>query len=209
VAYRDKSDAVMVSDGRRVYTIGERGDLHAPAIAAGRDQVYVVWPRNDGGIFHLFGSVWSKGQWSSQQRVTNEKGNDVWPRMAGDGKGNIALVWQGFRAGRSAILLKLWNGRNWSKEQTVSEGEGNCWMPAVAYGGSQLWLAWDSYATGAYPDLCAPLEAAGPTDHARRRVFGEAFDSGHSRWTAGGRLGGIGCALGQGFRLSDGPARHG
>jgi hypothetical protein len=150
VAYRDKSDAVMVSDGRRAFTIGERGDLHAPAIAAGRDQVYVVWPRNDGGTFHLFGSVWSKGQWSSQQRVTNEKGNDVWPRMAGDGKGNIALVWQGFRGGRSVILLKLWNGKNWSKEETVSEGEGNCWMPAVAYGGSQLWLAWDSYATGAY-----------------------------------------------------------
>src|SRR5262249_7783888 len=32
VAYRDKSDIVMASDGSRGYSIGERGDLHAPAI---------------------------------------------------------------------------------------------------------------------------------------------------------------------------------
>ena len=150
VAYRDKSDVVMASDGRRMFTIGERGDLHAPAIAAGPGVVHVVWPRNDNGTFHLFGSVWREGKWSRPERLTNEKGNDVWPRMAGDGKGNIALVWQGFRVGRSLILLKVWNGKTWSKEESVSEGEGNCWMPAVAYGGSQLWIAWDSYATGAY-----------------------------------------------------------
>jgi hypothetical protein len=150
VAYRDKSDIVMASDGSRMFTIGERGDLHAPAIAAGPGVVYVSWPRNDNGTFHLFGSLWREGKWSRPERLTNEKANDVWPRMAGDGKGNIALVWQGFRAGRSVILLKVWNGKTWSKEAMVSEGEGNCWMPAVAYGGGQLWIAWDSYATGAY-----------------------------------------------------------
>jgi len=151
VAYHNKSDIVMASDGSRVFPVGERGDLHAPAIAAaGRGPVYVVWPRNDNGTFHLFVSAWRDGQWSAQERLTNETGNDVWPRMASDGNGNIALVWQGFRAGRSVILLKLWNGRNWSREETVSEGEGNCWTPSAAYGGGQLWIAWDSYATGAY-----------------------------------------------------------
>lgn len=151
VAYRDKADVIMASDGSRAYTLGERGDLHAPAMAAGaRGLVYVVWPRNDGGVFHLYGASWSSGKWSVPQRLTSDKGNDVWPRMAGDGKGNIALVWQGFRSGKSTILLKLWNGRSWSKEETVSEGNGNCWMPAAAYGGGRLWIAWDSYSTGAY-----------------------------------------------------------
>jgi hypothetical protein len=151
VAYRDKWDIVMASDGNRVYSIGERGDLHAPAIAAGRgSEVYVAWPRNDNGTFHLFGSIWREGVWSRPERLTAEKGNDVWPRMAGDGTGNIALVWQGFRAGRSVILLKLWNGKTWTKEEIVSDGQGNCWMPTVAYGGGQFWMAWDSYATGAY-----------------------------------------------------------
>lgn len=151
VAYRDKSDVVMASDGRRAFSIGERGDLHAPAIAAGTGgEVHVAWPRNDDGVFHLYGSIWREGAWSRPERLTAEKGNDVWPRMAGDGKGNIALVWQGFRAGRYAILLRLWNGKTWSKEEIVSQGQGNCWMPAVAYGGGQLWLAWDSYDMGAY-----------------------------------------------------------
>ena len=151
IAYRDKSDIVMASDGRRVFSIGERGDLHAPAIASGgAGQVHVVWPRNENGTFHLFSSIWREGAWSTPGRLTAEEGNDVWPRMAGDGKGNVALVWQGFRAGRSVILLKLWNGKTWSKEEIVSQGQGNCWMPTVAYGGGQLWLAWDSYDTGAY-----------------------------------------------------------
>src|SRR5262245_14842751 len=152
IAYRDKSDMVMASDGRRVFSIGERGDLHAPAIASGRaGQVHVVWPRNENGTFHLFGSIWRQGAWSAPNRLTAENGNDVWPRMSGDGNGNIALVWQGFRAGRSVILLKLWNGKTWTKEDVVSQGQGNSWLPSVAYGvGGQLWLAWDSYDTGAY-----------------------------------------------------------
>jgi hypothetical protein len=150
VAYKNKSDGMMASDGSRVFSIGDRGDLHAPAIAAGAGLVYVVWPRNDKGVFHLYGSVWRGRNWSRAERLTNEAGNDVWPRMADDGKGNIALVWQGFRGGRSVILLKLWNGKRWTKEETVSEGDGNCWMPAAAYGAGRLWLAWDSYATGAY-----------------------------------------------------------
>jgi hypothetical protein len=151
VAYRDKADMVMASDGSRVYTLGERGDLHAPAVASGaRGLVWVVWPRNDGTSFHLYGASFGAGKWSAPQRLTNETGNDVWPRMAGDGKGNIALVWQGFRSGKSVILLKLWNGKGWSREETVSEGDGNCWMPAAAYGGGRLWIAWDSYSTGAY-----------------------------------------------------------
>ncbi len=150
VAYRDQSDAIQVSDGARVSTIGERGDLHAPAIAASGDVVYVVWPRRDGAVFHLYGAAYRQGAWAKAERLTNDAGNDVWPHMAGDGKGNMALVWQGFRNGRSVILLKLWNGKSWGREETVSEGAGNCWMPSVAYGGSQLWLAWDSYDTGAY-----------------------------------------------------------
>jgi hypothetical protein len=150
VAYRDKSDVIMASDGSRVFTIGERGDLHAPAIVAAGNLVYLVWPRNDNGVFHLFGAVFRQGAWSRAERLTNEPGNDVWPRMAADANGNIALAWQGFRAGRSVILLKLWNGKSWTKEETASEGEGNCWMPAVAYGAGHLWLAWDSYVTGAY-----------------------------------------------------------
>jgi len=100
VAYRDKSDVVMASDGRRIFSVGERGDLHAPAIASGSGgEVYLVWPRNDNGTFHLFGSIWRQGAWSRPDRLTMEKGNDVWPRMAGDGKGNIALVWQAFERG--------------------------------------------------------------------------------------------------------------
>jgi len=172
VAYRDKSDAVMVSDGRRVFTIGERGDLHAPAIAAAGGLVYVVWPRNDNGTFHLFGSVWRQGNWSRAERLTNGSGNDVWPRMAADAGGNMALVWQGFRGGRSQILLKLWNGKSWSNEEMVSEGPGNCWMPTAAYGAGRLWMAWDSYATAAYQIYAREWKGA-----VQRVTRGDAFSA--------------------------------
>ena len=137
VAYKDKSDVIQVSDGSRVYTVGERGDLHAPAIAASADEVYVAWPRYDNGVYHLYGAAFRKAAWSKPERLTDSAGNDVWPRMAADDKGNMALVWQGFRNGRSVILLKLWDKKSWRKEEIVSEGAGNCWMPSVAYGGNQ------------------------------------------------------------------------
>jgi len=151
LSYRNKSDGVMVSDGERVYEIGDRGDLHAPAIASdGHGSIEVVWSRHQNGKFHLFGSRFRRGSWEQPQQLTTAGDSNFWPQLASDGAGHLALVWQGLRNGQSAIFARLWNGRRWGSEQRVSEGAGNAWSPAAAYGGGKLWIAWDSYQTGAY-----------------------------------------------------------
>jgi hypothetical protein len=151
LSYLDKSDGLMVSDGSKVYNVGDRGDLHSPAIAAdSKGAIQVVWPRNQNGGFQLLGSTFRNGAWSSAQALTTKGSSNFWPQLAADGSGHMALVWQGFRNNQSVILARLWDGRSWSEEQQASEGEGNCWAPAVSYGGGHLWIAWDSYATGAY-----------------------------------------------------------
>ena len=151
LSYLDKSDGVMVSDGSQVYKVGERGDLHAPAIAAdGKGAIQVVWPRNQNGGFQLVGSSFRNGAWSRTEALSTTGSSNFWPQLASDGNGRLALAWQGFRNNQSVILARLWDGRRWSPEQQVSEGAGNCWAPSVSYGGGRLWFAWDSYATGAY-----------------------------------------------------------
>lgn len=151
LSYLDKSDGVMVSDGSKVYNVGDRGDLHAPAIAAdGKGSIHVVWPRNQDGGFQLHGAVLRNGTWSKEEALTAAGSSNFWPQLAADLNGHLALVWQGFRNNRSAILARLWDGQNWSPEKQVSDGEGNSWAPSVSYGGGHLWIAWDSYATGAY-----------------------------------------------------------
>jgi hypothetical protein len=151
ISYRDKSDGVIVSDGTRVFPVGDRGDLHAPAIVSSSDGVmYVVWPRNEGGGFKLYSSAYRNGTWSKPVVLAAGGSSNFWPQLAADPKGHVALVWQSFREGQSVILLRVWNGKRWSDEQRVNDGSGNCWAPAVSYGGERLWVAWDSYQTGAY-----------------------------------------------------------
>ncbi len=151
LSYRNKSDGVMVSDGQRVYEVGDRGDLHAPAIASdARGGIEVVWSRHQNGSFQLFGSRFRGGSWERPQQLTTAGNSNFWPQLASDGAGHFALVWQGLRDGQSSIFMRLWNGRRWSSEQRVSEGPGNAWSPAASYGGGKLWIAWDSYQSGAY-----------------------------------------------------------
>jgi hypothetical protein len=151
LSYRDKSDGVMVSDGSKIYSVGERGDLHAPAIVSdGRGTLHLVWPRNRNGNFQLYESTFRNGKWGSAKLLTQEGGSNFWPQLASDGSGRVVLVWQGFRNNQSVILARVWDGKRWSAEKAVSEGPGNCWAPVAAYGGGKLWIAWDSYQTGAY-----------------------------------------------------------
>lgn len=176
LAYKDKSDGVMVSDGSQVYSVGERGDLHAPAIAAdGRGSIAVVWPRNENGGFQLYGSTFRNGAWTKSEALTSTGSSNFWPQLASDAKGNVALVWQGFRNGQSVILARLWNGSRWSAERRVDDGPGNCWAPAVAYGGGRVWIAWDSYATGAYQIYAREWNAAGARHPVVRITKGDRF----------------------------------
>jgi len=155
LAHKDKADEVMVSNGSKVFHISGRGDLHAPAIASdGKDRVQVVWPGQENGTFYLYGSVFRNGSWSKPgskpEKLAAGGGNNLAPQLASDGLGHMALVWQGFRNRQSVALARLWNGNGWTTEQVVSEGSGNSWAPSAAYGGGKLWLAWGSYASGAY-----------------------------------------------------------
>ena len=151
LSYRDKSDQVMVSDGTQVFPVGDRGDLHAPAIVSSSDGVvHVVWPRNENGGFKLYASDYRNGAWTKPAALATGGSSNFWPQLAADATGHAALAWQSFREGQSVILIRIWDGKRWSAEQRVSDGPGNCWAPAVAYGGGKLWVAWDSYQTGAY-----------------------------------------------------------
>jgi hypothetical protein len=151
LSYSNKSDSVKISDGTQVYTVGEPGDLHAPAIASdGKGAILAVWPRNQNGAFQLHGATFRNGAWSKEEALTSAGSSNAWPQLASDNNGHAALIWQGFRGTQSSIFARTWDGRRWTPEQRISDGAGDCWAPAASYGGGRLWLAWDSYNTGAY-----------------------------------------------------------
>ena len=152
LSYQDKSDSVKVNDGAQTYNVGERGDLHAPAVAVdSTGVVHVVWARNENGAFQLYGSDFRNGRWTKQEALTNAGSSNFWPQLAADSASKrVALVWQSFRGEQSVIFARIWNGTAWDREMRMSEGRGNAWQPAVSIGGGKLWFAWDSYDTGAY-----------------------------------------------------------
>ena len=151
LAYDNAADEVVVSGAGKLHRLTGRGDHHAPAIAsAGDKRVQVVWSQNDQGTFHLYGAAWDGDRWAKPERLTSGEGSNIWPRLVSDGAGKLALVWQGFRKGQSVILGRRSDGGKWSAETQLSSGDGNSWAPAAAFGGGKLWVAWDSYQTGAY-----------------------------------------------------------
>ena len=161
LAYENGADRVLARGPGQTYDLSGPGDHQAPTIAAdGKGAIRAVWSRRDGDTFHLYTRAFDGARWSEPEKLTAQGGSNIWPRLASDGKGRMALVWQGFRDDRAVILGKLWDGAKWSAETTLSEGAGNCWAPAVAFGGGKLWVAWDSYATGAYQIYARPWGGA-------------------------------------------------
>ena len=171
LSYRDKADEIVVSGAGQLHHVSGRGDHNAPAISSdGQGRIHVVYSGREGDTYQLFETVWSNGNWSKPQQLTTNAGSDLWPQLVSDGKDRLALVWQGFRNNESVILAKLWDGQRWAAEQRISEGGGNAWMPSAAFGGGKLWIAWDSYATGAYQIYVRELGGA-----AERVTHGENF----------------------------------
>lgn len=148
LAYENGADRVMVSGGGKVQAITGRGDHQAPAIGADGSDIWVAWPENVSGTFHLFVRRYSDDQWQPAERLSTEGGSNLWPDVTSDGRRNVVVVWQGFRNRQPAVLARMWDGKRWSVERRF--GQGNSWMPRAAFGGGKLWIVWDSYATGAY-----------------------------------------------------------
>jgi hypothetical protein len=148
ISYENGADRVMVRNGTKLHAITGRGDHHAPTIAYDGTDVWVAWTENVSGVFHLFVRKYADGEWTPPERLSSAGGWNLWPDIASDGHRNVAVVWQGFRGNESAVLARLWDGKRWSAERRL--GQGSSWMPRVAFGGAKLWVAWDSYATGAY-----------------------------------------------------------
>ncbi|MCL5744722.1 MAG: hypothetical protein M1541_12475, partial [Acidobacteria bacterium] len=163
LAYQNKADTVMVSGGGKLQAVSGKGDHNSPAIASdGKGNVLVAWAENDfKGAFHIFARRFNGKSWSEPEKLTSA-GSNIWPRLVSDGKGKVALVWQGLRNNQSVVLVREADNGRWGAERQMNEGPGNCWAPSAAYGGSKLWIAWDSYATGSYQiyvrQLSGPVE---------------------------------------------------
>jgi hypothetical protein len=117
--------------------------------ASGR--IWVVWSSQIKGNWDLHGRSWNGGRWSPIERITEDSGPDIYPRMAASAGGKLYLIWQGFRHGRSNILMKVLNGDRWSEEIRVSAPGVDGWDPAVTVDPSgRAYVAWDAYAYGNY-----------------------------------------------------------
>jgi hypothetical protein len=151
LSYQDGADRVMASGAGRLHEVAGRGDHHSPAIASdGKGSVWVVWSQNDAATWHLYTRSFDGTRWSEAERLTAQGGSNLWPRLASDGQGRVAVVWQGFRNNQAVILSRRMANGRWGAETRVSEDAGNAWAPSAAFENGKLWVAWDSYATGAY-----------------------------------------------------------
>ncbi|MBK5292722.1 MAG: hypothetical protein JJE04_13715 [Acidobacteriia bacterium] len=175
LAYKDKADEVLVSDGATVKSLSAGGDHHGPAIAHdGKGNMQVVWARRFDAEYHLLGTSWSGGKWGRTIRLASTGGSHIAPVLASDGNGRLALVWQCLRGGSSRILARIFDGSSWGIEQQVNTDSGNAWAPAASFGGGKLWVAWDSYATGTY-QVYARANTGGAWTPVQRVTRGDNF----------------------------------
>ncbi len=175
LAYKDKADDVLVTDGATTKSLSEGGDHHGPAIAHdGKGNIHLVWARRFDTEYHLLGTSWSGGKWGRTIRLASTGGSHIAPVLASDLNGRLALVWQCLRGGNSRVLSRIFDGSHWGLEQQLNTDAGNAWAPAASFGGGKLWVAWDSYATGSY-QVYARAHAAGAWTPVQRVTQGDNF----------------------------------
>jgi len=163
LSYQGQGDYVAVSDGGQPVRVTDKGDHNGPAITVDpRGWVHVAYSEKVGDEYHLYMTTRALGRWTQARRMSPPGTSNLHPRLAADGKGRIALVWQALRDGQSVILMRLFDGRAWGEAVQLNEDQGNAWSPAAAFGGGKLWIAWDSYSSGAYQIYAR--EAGGPVE---------------------------------------------
>ena len=151
-------------------------DIMRTAVAVdGQKRVWVIWSAWRNGTYDIYARYKSTGgQWSSEQRVTSDAGNDLNPVAATDAKGRVWIAWQGFRAGSLDVLAAAQEGDKLGKELRVSTSPLSDWDPAMAAApNGDIAIAWDTYDKGDYdvyfrrlrwhgstPRMSAPVPAA-------------------------------------------------
>ena len=105
-----------------------QADSRFPALAAGDNDVHVVWEEN-GRILHR---LYREGVWSAQRSVaTGEQ-----PALVVDEDGAAHLIFVNEFGGNYEIYYCRWNGTAWSLPRNVSNTSGVSSAPGVALGRS-------------------------------------------------------------------------
>jgi hypothetical protein len=145
-------------------TVTEKpGDIFQPAVVASGGRATVTWSERDGENWHVKARHWSGSNWSAVETVTLAGGSNVFPRAAGDGRGNVYVVYQSWRRGASDIYLRSYVSGQWRPEIKLSQTAANDWSPAVVCDRKgAVWVAWDTYENGSYNIQLRTVEEGKP-----------------------------------------------
>ena len=105
--------------------------------------VTIVWHDNRSGKYQIYTAQKKFGSWRSSYqdgadvRITNNTGNDMFPRIKADPSGNLRVVYQSDRTGREEIFMSTYvvTAQTWSSTGTgqsdikVSTGPLNSMFP--------------------------------------------------------------------------------
>ena len=158
--YGEESESVYVRkrvDGswEKPIRLVEGADVFRTALgedASGR--VWAVWAMQVEGNWDLYGRAFDGSSWTSLERLTQNKGSDIFHRVFRDSEDRLWLVWQATMDGMSQIVGKHFDGSQWSSRVQISDGPagaGNNWWPTAAAGKDRsIAVGWDGYASGSY-----------------------------------------------------------
>jgi hypothetical protein len=165
VAYQQEKNRVLLverdgPDGKWSEPLEVAGpdDHFRVALASTHDDtLWVVWASQREHRWHLFGRPYKDGKLGDEVRLSDAAGPNLWHRMTTDQKGRAWLVWQSFRGkegsgAKSDIIARCYDGGKWHDAVRVSTAETDNWNPTIAadYKEDRVWVAWDTYETGAY-----------------------------------------------------------
>jgi hypothetical protein len=160
VAYQKEKDRVLLAerDGPEgawsdPVEVAGPGDHFRVALAGAHDDtVWVVWSSQRDHNWDLYGRPYKDGKLGDEVRLTDDPGPDLWHRMTTDQRGRAWVVWQGARDGKFVIFARCAEGGRWGPPVRVSESKADEWNPVICSDpkADRVWVAWDSYQSGAY-----------------------------------------------------------
>jgi hypothetical protein len=169
VAYKDKGDTVYLKSydngawTQPVAITDKPTDVFMTAVAVSNGKPMVIWAeRADSGY-----QLKARTPGGAVETLTTAAGNHIFHRAVADSKGNVHVTWQSFRSNRGDIYLKSYTNGRWGSELNLSDPQrharANDWAPALATDrDGTVWVAWDSYAAGAYNVMLRSVRAGKP-----------------------------------------------
>ncbi|PYF72693.1 CehA/McbA family metallohydrolase [Pedobacter nutrimenti] len=140
---------------------GQGTESNSRLLISKTGQLWVFWQGKRNGKWAVYAKTNTKSKWGPELKLSPDNENNLHPAVIEDSSGNIWLSYERVKPGQIDLRFRVFQQNQWSRPENLGQGGMNRRASLAASPSGQVWVAWDSPASGNYDIWLARLSKKG------------------------------------------------